>query len=362
MPTNFKVLVTATNYGELCGEAKQRLENYDIEVIENPFGRPLTFEELRERIGDIDAVIAGIDTWNEAVFQLAPKLKAIARFGVGVDNIDIEKARDYGIKVTNAPRLNSNAVAELTVGLILGILRNIPALDHSTRLGSWERFVGDELDGRSIGLLGFGNIAQMVAKKLQGFDVQLRAFDKYPNVEKAKEYRVEIVSLEDVLQKSDIVTLHLPSLPETKYFMNDERFGMMKPHSYFVNTSRGLLVEENALYRALTSGSLKLAAIDVYEHEPVLPSNPLLGLPNLIATPHTAAETFETYRSVGLLTAEAIIDWTAEFRTICCKDSLSDPASNRCSIPVLATKKRGSASCSCFTWVIRFHQAMLTRV
>ncbi|WP_141334139.1 phosphoglycerate dehydrogenase [Paenibacillus sp. tmac-D7] len=303
-----KVLVTATNYSTLCAEAKRLLEEGGCEIIENRVGRPHTFEELVPLVSDIDGVIAGVDTWDEAVFKLAPNLKAIARFGVGVDNIDLAKAREYGIQVTNVPGGNANAVAELAVGLILSMIRNIPALHQSARRGYWDRYVGEEIQGKTVGLLGFGNIAQMTAKKLQGFDVKLIAYDKYPNADKAKEYGVELVSSDDVLKRSDVVSMHLPSLKETYHMMSDEQFSMMKKTAFFVNTARGALVDEKALHRALQTRSIAGAAIDVYEQEPVSGDNPLFQLDNLISTPHTAAETVETYRRVGLVTAQALLD------------------------------------------------------
>lgn len=303
-----KVLVTATNYSALCAEAKRLLEEAGCEIVENQLGRPHTYEELIPLVGDIDAVVAGVDTWDEAVFKQAPKLKAIARFGVGVDNIDLEQAKAYGIQVTNVPGGNANAVAELTVGLILSMMRNIPALQESAKRAYWDRRVGVELAGRTVGLLGFGNIAQMVARKLQGFDVRLIAYDKFPNPAKAEALGVQLVESDEVLRQSDIVSMHLPSLKETHHMMSDAQFGMMKESAYFVNTARGALVDEQALYRALQAGRIAGAAIDVYEREPVAADNPLLKLDNLLATPHTAAETEETYRRVGLATAQALLD------------------------------------------------------
>lgn len=175
------VLVTATNYSRYCADAKAMLAAEGIDVVENGFGRPMTFDELSARLGDVDAVIAGVDTWNERVFNLAPRLKAIARFGVGVDNIDIDAAHRHGIAVTNAPGGNANAVAELTLGLILSAMRRIPYLHDALRGGAWDRFVGQELIGRRVGLLGFGNIARKIARKLCGFDVEVIAYDKFPD-------------------------------------------------------------------------------------------------------------------------------------------------------------------------------------
>lgn len=303
-----KVLVTATNYSKLCADAKRLLESHGCEIIENRFGRPLTFEELKEVVGSVDGVIAGVDTWNEAVFKLAPQLQGIARFGVGVDNIDLEAARKYGIQVTNVPRGNANAVAELAIGLMISVRRHIPALDRSTKNGGWERFVGSELAGGTIGLLGFGNIAQLTAKKLKGFDVEIIAYDKYPDTTKAAEYGVKLTTIDDVLAYSDIVSIHLPSLRETRHIMNDDAFARMKASAIFINTARGAVVDEQALYRALSSGLIAGAAIDVYESEPVSAGNPILQIQNLITTPHTAAETAETYTRVSMITAQALLD------------------------------------------------------
>ncbi len=303
-----KVLVTATNYSTYCAAAKALLEENGIEVIENPYGRPMTREELLAVIGDIDGVVVGVDTWNEEIFAQAPKLRAMARFGVGVDNIDLAAAKAHGIQVTNAKGMNSNPVAELTVGLILSTLRNVPAFNASIREGKWDRFMGRDLAGMTVGLLGFGDIAQRVAKKLSGFDVSICAYDLYPNLEKAKELNVEMVSMEEVLHRADVVCMHLPSLPSTHHIMDAGTFGMMKDGSYFINTARGALVDETALAQALRSGKLKAAAVDVFEQEPVRGDNPLFALPNLFATPHTAAETYDTYHNVGLATARQLLD------------------------------------------------------
>jgi D-3-phosphoglycerate dehydrogenase len=187
-------------------------------------------------------------------------------------------------------------------------MRNIPNLHRAARQGIWDRFVGEELIGRTVGLLGFGAVAQKVARKLSGFDVKIIAFDKYPNTEAAKHFHVDMLPAEEVLRQSDALCLLLPSLKETHHFMNPKTFALMKKGAYFINTARGALVDEEALYSALKSGKLTAAAIDVYEVEPVSADNPLFLLPNIVTTPHTAAETFETYRNVGLHTAQSILD------------------------------------------------------
>lgn len=223
-----RVLVTATDYSRNCPDARMQLEAEGFEVVENSFGRPMTFEELAQRVGEVDAVIAGVDTWDEAVFSIAPRLRIIARFGVGVDNIDIDAAKRHGVTVTNAPGANANAVAELTLGLILSSMRSIPKLHNAVRRGEWDRTVGNELIGRTVGLLGFGNIAQKVARKLSGLDVSLMAYDKFPDEDAARALDVMLKDMDEVISSADVLCMLLPSLPETKGIMDAYRFAQMK--------------------------------------------------------------------------------------------------------------------------------------
>ena len=172
-----KVLVTATNYSKYCQPGKKLLEEAGCEIIENPHGRPYTFEELKEIVGDIDGVVVGVDTWNEEVFRLAPKLKVLARFGVGVDNIDLKAAEKREIVVCNSPGINSSAVAEQAAALILSSMRQIPQMNNAVRDGKWPRPMFHELKSRTIGFLGFGAIARNLAERLAGFHPEMIAYD-----------------------------------------------------------------------------------------------------------------------------------------------------------------------------------------
>lgn len=303
-----KVLVTATNYSRNCVEAKALLGANGIEVVENTFGRPLKPQEIAEVIGDVDGVIAGADTWDEEVFKRAPKLKVIARFGTGCDWVDIAGARRHGIQVTNAPGANANAVADLAISFLLAMMRNLVSFNESVRRGVWDRFVGYELDGKTVGLLGFGAIGQKVARKLQGFSVRILAFDLKPACEVAKGLGVTFENFDRVLRDSDIVSVHLPCVRETVHIIGREQFEIMKDGVLFINTARGMLVDEQALDAALRSGKVRMAAVDVYEHEPPKPDNPLFQLSSIICTPHTGGETYEAIRQISLVTAQAVID------------------------------------------------------
>lgn len=302
-----KILIASTNFSKYCQEAKTLLEENDFEIIENTLGRPLAFEDLKPLVSDIFGVIAGVDEWNESLFSLAPNLKVLTRFGVGIDNFDLESAKAHGVQACHARAMNANSVAESAVAMILNAMKGIPHLVDTLRQGEWERFMGREIIGKKVGLLGFGAIAQSVAKKLGGFDVELYAYDKYPNMEAAERLHVQMIDAQTLLRSCDIVSMHLPSIPDTFHFMNKETFGMMKDGAFFVNTARGAVVDESALLEAVKENKLCGVSLDVYEEEPAKASNPLLHLDNVFCTPHTAAESYETYNRVSLCCVNQIL-------------------------------------------------------
>lgn len=303
----YKMFFGGYNYSQNCPESKAFLEQNGFEIIENPYQRPYTHEELMEIVEDLDAVITGMDEWDEELFKKGRKLKHIAKFGIGVDNIDCIKAKDYGIKVSNAPA-STNAVAELVIGYMIDLKRNIVQGDRICKAGAWDRITGSEIMGKNIGLLGFGKIPKMIARKLQGFDANVFAFDKYPDYETAKQYNVKITTFDEIIEKCDIISLHLPKMEETNHIINKNTLSKMKDGAFFINTSRGALVDENALYEALVSGKLLGAAVDVFEMEPALADNKLFKLDNFICTPHWGSDTIETIKMVGEITAKATVD------------------------------------------------------
>lgn len=302
-----KILVTPTNYAQLCAKGKKTLESNGFETIENPFGRPMTLEERKPYLHEIEAAIVGPGTWDDEVFALAPNLKCIGRFGVGVDNIDLVAAKERGITVFNAVGANSTAVAEHAMALMFGLVRQLPRLNKTIREGKWERLTFREFSSMTIGFVGFGGIARLTAERLVPTGARLIAYDKFPNEEAAAALGVTMTSLKEVLSTSDIVSIHIPCLPETVHLINDETLSWMKETAYLINTARGPIVDEQALYRALTAGKLAGAGLDVYEQEPPASDNPLLSLDTVICTPHSAAETIETYEKVGIFTAENVV-------------------------------------------------------
>lgn len=304
-----KVLVGATNFSQTCKEAKELLVSNGFIVDENPHQRPFTKDELRDIIGDYVGISAGMECLDREMLSLAKNLKIIGRFGVGYDNIDVKAAEELGITVAIAKGINGAAVATMAVGLMISVLRKIPKFDKSVREGQWLREMGSNLDGKRVGFLGFGDIARKTAKRVSGFDVEMVAYDIFQDEEAAKALNVTYVDMDTLLRTCDVVSCHLPNLPETRHTMNKEAFAKMKPTAIFINTSRGPLVDEKALYEALTTGVIAGAGIDVYEQEPVSKDNPLLGLSNVVLTPHTSAETHEVCAQVGLNTAQNIVDY-----------------------------------------------------
>jgi len=308
---SYRVLVTPTSYARNDPKLRIDLEALVGEVIYNTKGRPLTSDELVQVIPQIDGYIAGLDKIDCAVIGAAKRLKVIARYGVGVDGVDLNAAKEKGIVVTNTPGANSASVAELTVGLILSLAREIPVAAQETKSGHWTRLSGLSLEGKVIGLLGFGAIGRQVARRLVGFNCRILAYDPYPDHEYAQTTAVELVSRDEVVGKSDFLSLHLPLSQETQDLVDGTFLQKMKPGAFLINTSRGELVDELALYAALKSGHLSGAALDVFTQQPPDANNPLLTLPQVIATPHMGAHTDGATNAMGW---RALIDCLAVLR------------------------------------------------
>jgi len=304
-----KVLIGATNFSKYCAEAEQLLVNAGFELIKNPYQRPYTNEELKAFAPDVCAVIAGMESWNYNTISCFKQLKIIVKFGVGVDTIDLKAASEKGIVVGNAPGLNSVSVANMTIALMFAVLRKIVMYVNTTRKGGWVRDMSEDIDGKTIGIIGFGDIGRKVAKRLSGFDARILAYDTVPNEEIAKSLNTEMVTFEKLIEESDIITIHVPNLPSTYHLISTPEFERMKKNAIIINTARGPIIDEKALIKALESGKLGGAGIDVYEKEPVDPDNPLLKIETVVCTPHTSAETYKAYHDIGMCAAQTIVDY-----------------------------------------------------
>ncbi len=294
-----RLLVTPTSYGKNDPRLKSELEALVGAVTYNPTGKPLSSSEVAALLPGVDGYIAGLDVIDRAALEKADRLKVIARYGVGVDNVDLQAAREKGIVVTNTPGANAVSVAELALTLMLALARQIPSAVQAVRQGEWPRLSGISLENKTVGILGLGAIGKQLARRLSGFDCRILAYEPYPDTAFARAHQVALEPLDIVLAESDFVSLHLPLLPETRGLVNADFLAKMKKGAYLINTSRGEVVNEEALLQALQSGHLRGAGLDAFIVEPPDPQSPLLQLPQVIATPHLGAQTDGATSNMG---------------------------------------------------------------
>jgi phosphoglycerate dehydrogenase-like enzyme len=291
-----------------CAKARAMLADNGWEILHRPSEQAMR-EECERNADGIHAVISSGEPWDRSAMAKCKNLKIISRFGVGCEKIDLAAARELGIDVANTPvRALSDSVAELALGLMLSSLRGIHGHHGKLRGLPFQPGPATLLTHKTIGLLGFGAIARALAKMLQGFDARMLAYDTRPDTRAASQLGVTFADFETVLRNSDIVSLHIPALPETHHLMDDRAFGLMKRTALFVNTSRGGLVDEAALHRALTGGKIARAACDVFEREPPTPDNPLMALDNFLGVPHIAGSTTEGAVEMSILAVQNILD------------------------------------------------------
>lgn len=264
-------------------------------------------EQLLSEARGIAAVIAGSEPWPRSLLAQLPELRVLSRTGVGFDAVDLAACDDHKVVVATTPGVNHHAVAEQTLAMLLGVARGYPRRDQVVRDGSWSRFSTPRLMGQTVGVVGLGRIGQAVVQKLAGFGVKVLGFDPYANAEFVQQHGVEMVSLEDLFRRADYITLHLPVTPETKHVINPASLALMKPSAVLINTARGALVDEAALYTALSTGKLRAAALDVFEVEPLPLSSPLLTLPNLLTSGHIAGLDHESQFDTLTMAADTIV-------------------------------------------------------
>ncbi len=267
-------------------------------------------EELIAAIPEYDALIIRSSTRPDAdVIAAGVNLKVIGRAGIGIDNVDIDAASQHGVMVMNTPRANSVATAEQTMALMLAVSRNTVPAHNSLAAGNWDRasFVGTELDGKTLGVIGFGYIGRLVARRAQAFGMDIIAYDPYVPEEAAAEMGARLLPLPDLLAQADFITLHSVVTPETTNLINRSSIAQMKDGVVIINVARGKLIDEQALADGLKSGKIAAAALDVYQQEPPQGS-PLIGLPNVLHTPHLGASSKEAQRRVSEEMVEQVAD------------------------------------------------------
>jgi len=290
--------------------AKMQEADY-LQVVHNDQGTPA--DELLKIVGDYDCLVVRSATKvTKEVIDAGKNLKLIVRGGVGVDNIDVAYAKEKGIEVRNTPAASSVSVAELALGMMFSLSRKLHAADASMKQMKWEKkaFKGTELWGKTLGIVGIGRIGQELAKRVLGLGMKVIAYDPYVKAAAAGMEGVEDVSLQDLVQRSDIISLHVPKAPETHHMFSTEQFKKMKNSAFIVNTSRGGVIDEAALAQALQEGEIAGAALDVYEKEPAT-EHLFAGFDNVLLTPHIAAQTKEGQARVGFEVADIVRDFFA---------------------------------------------------
>lgn len=276
-----KILISPSSFGECSGEPISMLKEAGLEVVLNPYKRRLTSDEVLVLAKDCIGIIAGVENLDGNTLSRLRNLRVISRVGVGLENIDLKAADELGIIIKNTPQAPAQAVAELTVGLILNLLRHISLQDRLIHNKRWEKKMGCLLSGKTIGIIGIGRIGKKVAQLLKGMAAKIVVYDLKPDRNWAAKHKIKILPFNDLLSINDIITIHVSS---GNTLLGSEEIKMMKKGAYLVNVSRGEVVEENALYNALKSGWLSGAALDVFSDEPY--SGPLAELDNVILTPH----------------------------------------------------------------------------
>jgi D-3-phosphoglycerate dehydrogenase len=307
----FKLLITAHSFGSCGDEVFEKMKKYDIDYIHIRRTELFKEEDLINVIKEFDGIIVGADILSKKVIENADNLKIIAKHGVGLDNIDLISAKSKNIIVTIADKSNNVAVAEHSIALMMSLAKNIETNSLNVKAGKWERLIGRELTGQTLGVLGTGSIGKEVIKLMGGFGMKILGYDIFRDESFMSKYAGEYIDMDTLLSSSDYVTLHLPLLPETKKIINTEKMQLMKTTAYLINTARGGLIDEEDLYEALVNGTIAGAGIDTFENEPPINSK-LLNLPNVVISPHTASYTYEAINKMSNYALDSIIDFVVK--------------------------------------------------
>jgi D-3-phosphoglycerate dehydrogenase / 2-oxoglutarate reductase len=297
------VLVTPRSFRGADARAVERLESAVAEVEYNDLGRPLTSEELAERLEGVDGLLAGVDEIAAAVFEAASRLRVIARYGVGIDRIDLDAAARHGVVVTTTPGANAAAVAELTLALMLALCRDLPRAEREVRDGGWPSLAGRELGSMTVGLLGLGNVGRRVAGVLRACGAEVLAHDPYAEPQPG----IRMVERDELLAGSDILSLHAPATAETRGMVDRDLLARLPDGALLVNTARGELIDEDALLWALDDGPLAAAALDALAEEPPAAGHPLVGRADVIVTPHIGGQTAEARAAMARVAVDELL-------------------------------------------------------
>ena len=291
------ILVTPRGYAAYGAQAAKRLEALGYEMNINTTGKPLSREAFVEYAKKSTGIIVGVDELDGGLLKECRNLKAVVKFGVGTDNIDLKTAEACGIKVGRCVGSNSNAVAELTIGMMFAAAKHLVSSNVQVRGGAWNKPTGRELTKKTIGIIGFGNIGRHVARMAHGIGMEMLAYDVFDIPKEVLDtYQAKQCSIEEILKSADFISIHTPLTEETRNMISDEQFDMMKETAVIVNAARGGIINEKALYTALKNKKIYAAASDVFTSEPPVQDDwvqELIHMDNFILTPHIGSRTVE---------------------------------------------------------------------
>lgn len=303
-----KVLITPRGFANYGLDKVRYMESKGLEVHYNNTGKAYTKEEFYNLASDADAIIVGVDVIDKELIDKCPNLKVVCKFGVGTDNIDVDYAKEKGIFVGRTVGSNSKAVAEHVIALMFADAKNLYNTAKEVKDHKWNKPTGQEISGKTLGIIGFGMIGKHIANFANGLGMKVYAYDAFEITdETAKEFNVEKKSFEEIIAESDYVSLHVPLLESTKNMLSIEEFKKMKSNACLINAARGGIVDEEALYEALINKEIRSAYFDVYSTEPPTEDDKLLALDNFVLTPHTAARTIESEKRTCEMSTEIIL-------------------------------------------------------
>lgn len=304
-----KIVVTPRGFAKCGLDNVKIMEEAGFCVEYNDTGNAYTKEEFYKKTEDANGVIVGVETVDREYIDAHPNMKAVVKFGVGIDNIDVEYCKQKGIFVGRTMGSNSRSVAETTISFVIADSKNLYESISDTRAQGWSKMTGYEIEGKIIGIAGFGAIGRKVAQMAYGLGMKVLAYDPYYiDEETVKAFAVEIVSFEEILKRADFVSLHMPLTEETKNLVSLENMKTMKPNAVLINTARGGIVSEADLYVALTEKIIRAAYFDVLENEPPKAEEPLLALPNFYLTPHIASRSKEAEKNTADMATQVIME------------------------------------------------------
>jgi D-3-phosphoglycerate dehydrogenase len=302
-----KVLIATRSFGSTSHKPGEILHKGGCDLVNADMSLEMTEERLIDLLKGAAAAIVGVVPMTAYVLAHAPDLKVVSVHGVGVDHIDLDAAARLGITIANCPGANAASVSDLTIGLMIAIARNIPGVERELRQGGWGSHQGSELFQKTLGIIGLGHIGLGVAKRAMGFDMKVLVHDPHVHSVPKELPEIQLVSIANLIRRADFVSLHAPLNDDTRNIIGPAELAAMKPGAFLINTARGGLADEQALFNALNTGKIAGAAFDCFVDEPPTGS-PLLGLDNFLGTPHIGAHTQESIERVGVVAAQNVIN------------------------------------------------------